>query len=69
MAADAISFFTIGNDGLTAEMRRFGRAWKKLVAEIGESVHYRPAVARAVASRMLPKLYVGRYAVSKDERR
>ena len=61
MAADAISFFRIEKDGLTAEMRRSGRAWKKLVAEFVESVHYRPAVARAVASRMQNKLYVGRY--------
>ena len=61
MAADAISFFRIGRDGLTAEMRRSGRAWKKLVAEFGESVHYRPAVARAVGSGVQPKLYVGRY--------
>ena len=27
----------------------------------GESVYYRPAVARAVASGVQPKLYVGRY--------
>ena len=26
------SFFRIGRDGLTAEMQRSGRAWKKLVA-------------------------------------
>ena len=32
MASDAISFFWIDRDGLTAEMRRSGRAWKKLVA-------------------------------------
>ena len=50
MASDAISFFRIGGDGLTAEMRRSERAWKKLVGEFGQSVHYRPAVARAVAS-------------------
>ena len=56
MASDAISFFRIGRDGLTAEMRRSGRAWKKLVAEFGESVYYRPVVARAVASGMQPKL-------------
>ena len=61
MAADAISFFRIGRDGLTAEMRRSGRAWKEVVAEFGESVYYRPAVARAVASAMPPKLNVGRY--------
>ena len=50
----------LGKDGLTAEMRRFGRAWKKLVAEFWEFVYCRPAVAR-VASGMQPKLYVGRY--------
>ena len=61
MSADAISFIRIKRDGLTAEMRRSGRAWKKLVAELGESVYYRPAVARAVASGMQPKLYVVRY--------
>ena len=61
MAADAISFFWIGVDGLTAEMRRSGRAWKKLVAEFGKSVYYRPAVARAVASGLQRELYVGRY--------
>ena len=60
MAADAISFFRIGKDGLTDEMRRSGRAWKKLVAEFGRSVYYR-AVARAVASGMQPSLHVGRY--------
>ena len=61
MASDVISFFRIGRDGLTTEMRRSGRAWNKLVAEIGGSVGYCPAVARAVASGMQPKLYVGRY--------
>ena len=33
----------------------------KLVAEFEESVYYRPAVARTVASGMQPRLYVGRY--------
>ena len=61
MAADAITFFGIGRDGLTADMRRSGRAWKKLVAEFGASVYCRPAVARAVASGMQPTLFVGRY--------
>ena len=61
MASVAISFLRIGRDGLTAEMRRSGRAWKKVVAEFGESVYYRPAVARAVASGMQPTPYVGRY--------
>ena len=61
MATDAISFFRIGKDGSTAGMRRSGRAWKKFVAEFGESVYYRPAVARAVACGMQPKLFVGRY--------
>ena len=42
MAPNAISFFRIGTDGLTAEMRRSGRAWKKLVAEFGESVRLVP---------------------------
>ena len=55
MASDAISFFRIGRDSLTAEVRRSGRAWKKLVAEFEESVYYRPAVARTVASGMQPK--------------
>ena len=55
MAADAISFFRIGRGVLTAEMRRSGRAWKKLVADFGQSVHCRPAAARAVASGMQPK--------------
>ena len=40
MASDAISFFRIGKGGLTAEMRRSGRAWKN-VAEYEESVHQR----------------------------
>ena len=61
MASCAISFFRSGSDGLTAEMRRSGRAWKKLVAELGESVYHRLAVARAVASGMQPMLYVGRH--------
>ena len=61
MASDAIRFFRIGRDGLTAEMRRSGRVWKKLVAECGESVCDRPAEARAFASGLQPKLYVGRY--------
>ena len=65
-AADAISFFRTGRDGLTAEVRRSGRAWEKLLAEFGESVYYRPAVARAVASGVQPKLYGGWY-LSKDE--
>ena len=61
MAADAISFFRIGKDGLTAEMRRFARARKKLVPEFGESVRYRPAVARAVVSGIKPPLLAGRH--------
>ena len=60
-AADAISFYRIGRDGLTAEMRRTGRPWNKLVAEFGERVFYRPVVARKVRSGMQPKLEVGRY--------
>ena len=52
MAADAISSSRIGRVGLTAEMRRCGRAWKKLVAEFEESVFYRRAVARAFVSGM-----------------
>ena len=48
MAPDAINFSGIGRDGLTAQMRRSGRAWKKLDAEFGESVNCRPAVERAV---------------------
>ena len=46
---------------MTAGMRRSARAWKKIVAEFGESVYHHLAVARAVACRMLPELYVGRY--------
>ena len=34
-APDAVSFYRIGKDGLTAEVRRTGRPWKKLVAEFG----------------------------------
>ena len=48
MASDAIRLFRIGRDGLTTAMRRSARAWKKLVAELGQSVYDRPAVARAV---------------------
>ena len=59
MASDAISFFRIDRDALTAEMRRSGRAWKKLVAEFGESDCCRPAVRVgvlfAVVLGMLPK--------------
>ena len=47
MSADANSFIRIGRDGLKAEMRRSGRAWKKLVAELGESV-YKHAVYEKV---------------------
>ena len=61
MAADAISFFRIGEVCLTAEMRRSGRVWKKLVAEFGVSVYHRPAAARAVGSGMQPEVYVGRH--------
>ena len=35
VTSDAMSFFRVGRDGL-----RSGRAWKKLVAEFGESVYY-----------------------------
>ena len=49
MAADAISSSRIGRVGFTAEMRRCGRAWKKLVAEFGESVNFRP-VFRSLAT-------------------
>ena len=61
MASDAISFFRIGRDDLAAEMRRSARAWKKLVADFGESVYCLPAVARAVPSGMKPQPCVGRY--------
>ena len=42
MASDAISFFRIGGDGLTAVVRCFGPAWKNLVAEFGETVSLLP---------------------------
>ena len=59
VSADAISFFRIRKDGLTAEMRRSGRGWKKkLVAEVGQSVCFCPTVARAVASGMQRQLHV-----------
>ena len=60
MASGAVIFFRIGRDALTEEIRRSRRAWKKLVEEFGESVHNRPAVARAVASGTQPTLYGGR---------
>ena len=63
MTSNANSFFRIGRDGLTAEMRRSGCDWKKLVAEFGRSVHYRRAVARAVASGVqLVERYLGHHA-------
>ena len=61
MASDAIRFYRIGRCALTAEMRRSARAWKKLVAEFGESVYHRSAAAGAVASGMQPKLSVGHH--------
>ena len=67
-SSDAISFCRIGRDGKTAEMRRSGRAWKKLVADFGESVHQRPAVAMAVAGGTQPKLYVGPVHSHHDDR-
>ena len=36
MASGAITFFRIGRDGLTAEMRRAGRAWKKLPPSVSK---------------------------------
>ena len=60
MASDAVCFSRIDKDGLT-EMRRSRRAWKKLVAGLGASVYYWPAVARTVASVMQLTLYVGWY--------
>ena len=61
VSADAISFFRIRKDGLTAEMRRSGRGWKKkFVAEVGQSVWFCPTVARAAASGMQRQLHVGR---------
>ena len=53
MASDANSFFRIGRDGVTAKMRRCGRAWKELGAEFGESVL--PTAARAIAGIMQPE--------------
>ena len=47
MASSGVSFFKIGRDGLTEEMRRSGHAWKKLVAAFGKYVYYRPAEARS----------------------
>ena len=49
LVSDAISLFRIGRDGLTADMRRSGRALKMLVV-----------VVRAVATGTKPKLHVGR---------
>ena len=67
MAADATSFFRIGKDGLTAEIRRSGRAWKKLFAELVKFVHYRQAAARAVASGMQPKARTGSILIMTTE--
>ena len=60
-AADAISRYRLGRDGLTAEQRRTGRPWRKMIAEFGERVHFREAQARATPSGMQPKLFTGYY--------
>ena len=60
-AADAISFYRDGREGITAETRRTGRPWKKLAAETGEHVYYRPAVSGHGRSGTRAKRYVGRH--------
>eukprot|EP00971_Amphidinium_carterae_P186862 3709258-Amphidinium_carterae.1 len=54
MAADAITHFRVLPDGVTAEQRRSGKSWRKSVAEFGERVYYRPALAKQPASGMTP---------------
>ena len=58
MASDAISFFRIGRDALAVELRRSGRACKKLVARFGDSVYHCPVVAGAVTTGIQPQLFV-----------
>lgn len=61
LAADSLSRYRVGRDGRTAEVRRIGRPWKKLVAEFGERVRFRPALAEPLASGMQAKLQTGYY--------
>eukprot|EP00971_Amphidinium_carterae_P138725 2749239-Amphidinium_carterae.1 len=61
VAGNAISHFRLGADGMTAEVRRSGRPWKRMVAEVGERVFYRPATAAVPRSGMAAKLLAGYY--------
>ena len=58
-AGDVISHYRVGKDGRTAEFRRTGKLWKKMIAEFGERVFYRPALAVAPRSGMQAKLLTG----------
>ena len=55
MASNAISFFSIGRDGLTAEMRRSGRAWKKFGAELGRICLLPPGGGKSSRNWMVSK--------------
>ena len=43
VAGDAITRYRVGNDGMTGEQRRSGRPWRRMVAEFGERVRFRPS--------------------------
>ncbi|CAK0857642.1 unnamed protein product [Prorocentrum cordatum] len=60
-AADSISKFRLGVDGMSAEQRRRGRPWRKFAAEFGERVHYRPLGVGDERSTLAPKMLVGHF--------
>ncbi|CAK0819708.1 unnamed protein product [Prorocentrum cordatum] len=60
-AADSISKFRLGVDGMSAEQRRCGRPWRKFAAEFGERVHYRPLGVGDERSTLAPKMLMGHF--------
>ena len=45
-AAQVMNKLRIGKDGKTSELRRTGRRWRKLMAQFGEKVWFKPFAAQ-----------------------
>ena len=59
-SAALLNRYKVGADGLTAEMRRTGRAWRKPAIQFGERVYFKPAGGPQRGSSA-PRLEEGHY--------
>ena len=63
-AAQVMNKMRMGKDGKTSDMRRFGRRWRKPMAQFGEKVWFRKIGEDGVssfASRMTEGIFVGHH--------